>query len=123
MRLARLAVIPLLFLLIAAAPQDPEELKQQALSEDFNVSRVALKALVARGASARPILRDVVKELLARDKAKVSENAALLADAAKYRQADQKLAAQRKIALDNIAVLERDKTVKEAAENHHALQE
>lgn len=123
MTFARLAIIPLLFFLIAAAPQDPEELKQQALSEDFAVSKVALKALVAKGASARPMVREVVKELLARDKTKVTENAALLADVAKYRELDQKLAAQRKIALDNIAILERDKTVKEAAENHRLLQE
>lgn len=123
MSFSRLGIIPLVVFMIAAAPQDPEQLKQQALSEDFNVSKVALKALIAQGAGSRPILRDVVKELLARDKAKVSENAALLADAAKYRELDQKLAAQRKIALDNIASIERDKTVKEAAENHRVLQE
>jgi len=121
---SRLAIIPFLLLLIAAAPpQDPEELKQQALSEDFNASRLALKALVAKGAPARPMVREVVKELLARDKAKVGENAALLADAPKFRELDQKLAAQRKTALDNIAVIEREKTVKEAAENHRILQE
>src|SRR5437763_11214193 len=39
-------------------------------------------------------VREVAKELLSQDKAKVSENAALLADGAKYRELDQKLATQ-----------------------------
>src|SRR3954468_9603096 len=108
-----------LLLLIAAAPAtspgDLEELRSKALSEDVNVSRSALKMLVGRGADARPIMREVVKELLSRDKAKVSENVGLLADVEKYKELDAKLASQRKAAADNIAVLERDKTVKEAS--------
>ena len=127
MRFARCAIASVFLILIAAAteaaPADLQELGHQALSEDFNVSRVALKALIAKGAPARAVVRDVVKELLTRDKAKVTESAALLSDNAKYRELDQKLAAQRKIANDNIAVIEREKTVKEAAENYRLLQQ
>src|SRR5436853_7420880 len=107
MKIARAAGILVFLFFISAepgrAPIEIEELKQQALSEDFNVSRMALKSLNAKGAAARPALREVAKELLSRDKAKVSENAALLADGVKYRELDQKLATQRKAALDNIA--------------------
>jgi len=91
MKIARAAMLSLFLLLLAAAPEDLEDLKQRALSEDFNVSRVALKALVARGASAKPVVREVAKELLTRDKAKVTENAALLGDATKYKELDEKL--------------------------------
>ena len=125
MNCLRPAITSVLLLLITAAPatapSEFDELKQQALSEDFNVSRVALKALVAKGAPAKLVLRDVAKELLARDKTKVSENAELLADVAKYRDWDQKLAAARKSANDNIAILEREKTVKEAAANYRLV--
>jgi uncharacterized protein YkwD len=127
MKLARAATALIFLLLLAAAPatapDDLDDLKQKALSEDFNVSRIALKALVAKGASARPMVREVVQELLTRDKTKVTENAGLLAEAAKYKDLDAKLTAQRKIALDNIAVIEREKTVKEATENYRSLGE
>src|SRR5580765_5919733 len=102
MNLPRLGVITLLLLIAAApatgpatVPADLEELRQNALSEDLQISRVALRALVAKGANARVAVRDVVRELLTRDKAKVVEIARLLADAASYREIEQKLAAQR----------------------------
>ncbi|HEV8378886.1 MAG TPA: CAP domain-containing protein [Tepidisphaeraceae bacterium] len=127
MKSVRAALIFASLVLLAAAPAgdpaDVEELKQKALSEDFNTSRMALKALVAKGASARPVVREVVKELLTRDKAKIEENAALLGDPAKYKELDQKLSAQRRTASENIAVLEREKTVKEASENYRGLGE
>jgi uncharacterized protein YkwD len=127
MRIIRAGMMLVLLLLISAAPAadqaDLEELKQRALLEDFNVSKAAVKALVAKGAGARPALREVVRELLTRDKAKVVENAALLGDVARYNELDQQLAAQRRKARENINVLERDKTVKEAAEIHTALKE
>src|SRR6266550_2424680 len=130
MKLARMGVLTLLLLIAAApatgpatAPADLEDLRQKALAEDLEMSRVAVRALVSKGASARPVVREVVRELLTRDKAKVMENAGLLADVAKYKEIEQKLAAQRKLARENIAVLEREKTVKEAAENYRALRE
>jgi len=127
MKLARAAIASIFLLLLAAAPasvpEDLDDLKQKALSEDFNVSRIALKALVAKGASARPMVREVVQELLSRDKAKVMEKAAVLAETAKYKELDGKLAAQRKTAIDNIAIIEREKTVKEATENYRVLGE
>src|SRR5437660_1284296 len=49
------------------------------------------------------------------------ENAGSLADAAKYKELDEKLLVQRKKATENIAVLEREKTVAEATENYRAL--
>jgi len=79
--------------------------------------------LLAKGGSARAVARDVARELLTRDKAKVVENARLLADVAGYREIEQKLAAKRKVARENISVLERDKTVKEAAENFRELRD
>ncbi|HEV8291749.1 MAG TPA: CAP domain-containing protein [Tepidisphaeraceae bacterium] len=126
MKVARAGMIFFLTLLAAApvtGPDDVEDLKQKALSENFNVSKVALKALIAKGVSAKPAVREVVKELLTRDKAKIEENAALLGDSAEYKELDQKLVAQRKVASENIAVLEREKTVKEASENYHVLGE
>src|SRR5688572_7213155 len=95
-RLRRL--IPMLLLLVAAAevPADIDELKQKALSEDFSVSKAALKALLAKGAAHKPVLHEVVAELLTRDKTKVQENAALLADAVRYKATDEKLVALRK---------------------------
>jgi len=60
MRLARLGVITLLLLVAAApatgpatAPSDLEDLRQRALSEDLELSRVALRALLAKGASGK----------------------------------------------------------------------
>src|SRR5882724_3090376 len=131
MTLCRAGVIFTFLLLMAAAPAtgptttpaDVEELRQKALSENFDVSRVALRALIAKGATAKPAVRQVVQELLSRDKAKVMENAGSLADVAKYKEIEQKLAAQRKLARDNIGVLERENTVKEAAENYRVLGE
>jgi len=127
MKFARAGMILSLLLLMAAspptAPADLDALRQKALSEDFNVSRTGLKALMAQGASAKPMVREVVRELLTRDKAIVMENAGSLADVAKYKEIDQKLAEQRKLARENIAVLEREKTVKEASENYRVLGE
>src|SRR5258706_2253796 len=119
MKPARLGVIILLLLMAAApatgpttAPAGLEDLRQKALSEDLEVSRVALRALLSKGVSAKTVLREVVRELLTRDKAKVMENAGLLADVGKYKEIEQKLTAQRMLARQNIAVLEREKTVK-----------
>jgi len=130
MKPARLGVLVLLLLMAAAPatgpatlPADLEELKQKAISDDFDSSRTALRALAAKGTSARPLLHDIAGELLSRDKARVIENAALLADVAKYKEIEHKLAVQRKLARENIGVLERDQTVKEAAENYRLLRE
>jgi uncharacterized protein YkwD len=123
----RMAMAAMLLVLVAAgpasAPGDVEELRQKALSEDFNVSRVALKGLVAKGVGARAVVREVVKELLTRDKAKVVENAGLLGDVTKYKEIDERWLVQRRMARENIAVLEREKTVREAAENYRLLGE
>src|SRR6266568_527494 len=127
MKFCRWGVMFTLLLLTAAAPAtasaDVDELKERALSENFEVSKAALQALLTKGANAKPVVRELVQELLTRDKARVMENAELLADVAKYKETDQKLAAQRKLARDNIAVLEREKTVKEAGENYRLLVE
>src|SRR5437773_1798860 len=127
MKIVPAALVSIFLLLLAAGTtataDDLEELKQKALSEDFSVSKIALKALVAKGGSARPVVREVAKELLSRDKAKVMENAGLLADAPKYKELDEKLVVQRRKAAENIAVLEREKTVAEATENYRALAE
>src|SRR3954469_17237481 len=107
MKFCRAGIIFALLLLMAAAPStapnDLEDLKQKALSEDLGVSKVALKALVAKGASARPMVREVVKELLLRDKARVMGNAAVLADVQKYQELDERVAAQRNMARENIS--------------------
>src|SRR5438874_906469 len=130
MKRARLGVIILLLLMAAApatgpttAPADLEDLRQKSLAEDLEISGVALRTLISKGVSAKTVLREVVRELLTRDKAKVMENAGLLADVAKYKEIEQKLAAQRKLARENIAVVEREKTVKEAVENYRARRE
>src|SRR5438445_3578336 len=125
MRICRSALILGLMMLVGAGPattpSDVEDLKQKTLSEDFNVSRVALKALVGKGAIAKPVVREVAGELLTRDKAKVVENAGLVADVTKYKEIEQKLAAQRKLARDNIAVLEGEQTEKAAGANYRVL--
>ena len=119
-------IITLLILLLGAAPatapSDLEELKQKALSDDVNTSKAAFKSLIAKGAPAKPVLREVVRELLTRDKGKIQENAALLADAAKYNATDQKITELRKLARQIIDKLEtNDGLVKTAQENYQAL--
>src|SRR5882762_3932880 len=121
------SLILLVILLLAAAPAtvpaDLEELKQKALSEDFNVSRIGLKTLIAKGAPAKPLLREVVRELLTRDKSKIQENLAMLADVAKYIATDEKITELRKSARQTIDKLEADHNVKLAQENYQALAE
>ena len=83
-----LLVIVLLGAAPTTTPSDLQELRQKALSEDFNVSRMGLKRLIAKGAPAKAVVGDVVRDLLTRDRAKIQENFALLADVAKYRATD-----------------------------------
>jgi uncharacterized protein YkwD len=97
-----------------------EALRTTALGDDPAAAAAALHSLRGMGDAGKPALREVVRQLLARDRATLAK-AATLPSAAEMRQLSDKVADERSAARANIKVLAHDETLQIAHQHYDSL--